>query len=86
MVRLEEPVVRLEELAAVLEGLAILRELDLVLRTVKVRMGLHPAAAAAAATRHLRDRELLTTVAVVERVRRVGSCSRIRQATGDGEY
>ena len=88
LVRLVEPAVRLAVLAAVLEGLAILRELDRVLRTVKVRQGLHPAAAAAAATRHLREREL-TTVAVVEMVRRVASCSRIRQqqaAYEDGEY
>ena len=45
----------------------------------------HRAAAAAAAV-HLVS---LTTLAVVELVRRVGSCSRIRQqqqATGDGEY
>ena len=88
LVRLVEPAVRLVELAAVLEGLAILRELDRVLRTVKVRQGLHPAAAAAVATRHLREREL-TTVAVVEMVRRVASCSHIRQqqaADEDGEY
>ena len=129
LVRLVEPAVRLVELAAVLEGLAILRELDRVLRTVKVRQGLHPAAAAAAqqglnvarigavlaglaipqaldqvmqtvkvqlaqhpaaaaavATRHVRE---MTTVAVVEMVRRVASCSRIRQqqaADEDGEY
>ena len=45
----------------------------------------HRAAAAAAAV-HLVS---LTTLAVVELVRRVGSCSHIRQqqqATGDGEY
>jgi hypothetical protein len=85
LVGVVEPVVRLVELAAVLEGLAIPRELDQVSRTVKVRQGLHPAAAAAAATRHLRD-PALTTVAVVVLVLRVASCSHIRPAeTEDGE-
>ena len=45
----------------------------------------HPVAAEAVELRSV----TLTTVAVVELVRRVGSCSRIRlqqQATGDDEY
>jgi hypothetical protein len=83
-----ETVVLLVEPAEGLEGLVIPRELDQVLRTVKVRQGLHPAAAAAEATRHLRE-PALTTVAVVVMVLRVASCLPIRQqqaADEDGEY
>lgn len=69
------------ERVAVLAVLEILRERA----AASAQQAQHRVAVAVAATRQA----LPTTVAVVERLRRVGSCSRIRQqqqATGDGEY
>ena len=87
LVLLAETVVLLVEPAEGLEGLVIPMALDQVARQVKVRQEQHRAAEAAADMRL--DCRQQTTVAPVEMVRRVASCSRIRQqqaAYEDGEY
>lgn len=75
VVLLEVPAVQPVELVAVLAGLATPLALDQVARQVKVRQEQHRAAEAAVDMRL--DYRQKTTVAPVELVRRVASCSRM---------